>query len=46
MSIDEFDYYVGVIAESELKGHHYKKKTHYKAILEMVAKDRKVGKGG
>lgn len=44
MSIDEFDYYVGVIADSELKGHHYKKKTHYQAILDMAAKDRKVGK--
>ena len=42
MSIDEFDYYVGVIADNELKGHHYKKKTHYEAILDMVAKDRKV----
>lgn len=46
MSIEEFDYYVGVVAESELKGHHYKKKTHYQAILDMVAKDRKVGKKG
>lgn len=46
MSIEEFDYYVGVVADSELKGHHYKKKTHYKAILDMVAKDRKVGKKG
>ena len=45
MSIEEFDYYVGVVADSELKGHHYKKKTHYKAILDMAAKDRKVGKG-
>ena len=44
MSIEEFDYYVGVVADSELKGHHYKKKTHYKAILDMAAKDRKVGK--
>jgi predicted phage replisome organizer len=44
MSIEEFDYYVGVVADSELKGHHYKKKTHYQAILDMVAKDRKVGK--
>ena len=44
LSIDEFDYYVGVVAENELKGHHYKKKTHYQAILDMVAKDRKVGK--
>lgn len=46
MSIEEFDYYVGVVADSELKGHHYKKKTHYQAILDMVAKDRKVGKKG
>lgn len=44
MSVEEFDYYVGVVADSELKGHHYKKKTHYKAILDMAAKDRKVGK--
>jgi hypothetical protein len=44
MSVEEFDHYVGVVAESELKGHHYRKKTHYQAILEMVAKDRKVGK--
>lgn len=44
MSIEEFDYYIGVVADEELKGHHYKKKTHYQAILDMVAKDRKVGK--
>lgn len=44
MSVEEFDYYVGVVADSELKGHHYKKKTHYQAILDMAAKDRKVGK--
>lgn len=42
LSIEEFDYYVGVIAENELKGHKYKKKTHYQAILDMVAKDRKI----
>lgn len=44
MSIEEFDYYVGVVADEELKGHHYTKKTHYQAILDMVVKDRKVGK--
>lgn len=44
LTIEEFDYYVGVVAENELKGHHYKKKTHYQAILDMAAKDRKVGK--
>ena len=40
LSIEEFDYYVGVIADNELKGHHYKKKTHYQAILDMAKKDR------
>ena len=44
LSVEEFDYYVGVVADNELKGHHYTKKTHYQAILDMVAKDRKVGK--
>ena len=41
LSIEEFDYYVGVIADNELKGHRYKKKTHYQAILDMANKDRK-----
>ena len=42
LSIEEFDYYVGVVADNELKGHHYKKKTHYQAILDMAMKDRRV----
>jgi hypothetical protein len=42
MSIEEFDYYVGVVADNELKGHHYTKKTHYEAILDMAMKDRRV----
>ena len=42
MSIEEFDHYVGVVADSELKGHRYKKKTHYQAILDMAKKDRKI----
>lgn len=42
LSIEEFDYYVGVIADNELKGHKYKKKTHYQAILDMANHDRKV----
>lgn len=42
LSIEEFDYYVGVVADNELKGHKYKKKTHYQAILDMANKDRKV----
>lgn len=46
LSVEEFDYYVGVVAEEELKGHRYTKKTHYQAILDMAAKDRKVRKVG
>ena len=42
LSVEEFDHYVSVVADSELKGHKYKKKTHYEAILEMAAKDRKL----
>ena len=42
LTLDEFDYYVGVVADEELKGHRYKKKTHYDAILEMAMKDRRV----
>jgi predicted phage replisome organizer len=42
MSIEEFDHYVGVVAECELNGRKYKKKTHYQAILEMANLDRKV----
>jgi predicted phage replisome organizer len=44
-SVEEFDKYVGIVAEMELSGKHYKKKTHYQAILDMVAKDRRAGKG-
>lgn len=46
LSIEEFDYYVGVVADNELKGHKYKKKTHYQAILDMANKDRKTQKKG
>ena len=41
LSIDEFEKYVSIVAECELKGKHYKNKSHYQAILDMVAKDRK-----
>ena len=44
LSLDEFDKYIGIIADCELKGQHFKKKTHYQAILDMVAKDRKIKK--
>ncbi len=45
LSIEEFNKYVGIVAECELNGQRFKKKTHYQAILEMAEKDRKV-KGG
>lgn len=47
MSVEEFDKYVGIVAECELAGKRFKKKSHYQAILDMVAKDRRVAsKGG
>lgn len=42
LSIDEFDHYVSVVADMELSGKKYTRKTHYQAILDMAAKDRKV----
>lgn len=44
LSIDELDKYIGIVAECELNGQKFKKKTHYQAILDMVAKDRKINK--
>ena len=41
LSIDEFNKYVAIVADCELNGQKFKKKTHYQAILDMVAKDRK-----
>lgn len=41
LSLDEFNKYVAVVADMELSGKHYKRKTHYQAILDMVAKDRR-----
>ena len=42
LSIEEFDKYVSIVAECELSGQRYTKKTHYQAILDMVRKDRKI----
>ena len=42
LNIEEFDKYVGIVAENELMGHRYKKKTHYQAILDMAMKDRRI----
>lgn len=40
LSLEEFNHYVSVIAECELNGKSFKRKTHYQAILDMVKKDR------
>ena len=40
LSVEEFDHYVKVVADCILSGKRYKK-THYQAILDMVAADRK-----
>lgn len=44
LSIDELDKYIDIVAQCEINGKHFKKKTHYQAILDMAAKDRRVGK--
>lgn len=41
LSFDEFNKYVSIVADNELSGKHYKKKTHYQAILDMATADRK-----
>jgi predicted phage replisome organizer len=46
LSFDEFNKYVEIVADCEERGQHYKKKTHYQAILDMVEKDRRVNKKG
>lgn len=45
LSVEEFDKYVGIVAECELNGQRFKKKTHYQAILDMAMKDRRCGNG-
>jgi predicted metal-dependent HD superfamily phosphohydrolase len=42
LSCDELDKYIEIVVACELNGKKYKNKTHYQAILDMVAKDRKV----
>lgn len=42
LSYDEIKKYFGIVADCELNGKSYKKKTHYQAILDMVKKDRGV----
>lgn len=45
LSIEEFNKYVAIVADCELNGKPYKKKTHYQAILDMARKDRSIKKG-
>ena len=42
LSLEEFDYYVGVVADCVLSGKKYTRKTHYQAIKDMADKDRRV----
>ena len=42
LTTDEFDKYVEIVADCELTGKSFKKKTHYQAILDMAEKDRAV----
>ncbi len=44
LSIEEFHKYIEIVAECEKNGQRFKKKTHYQAILDMVAKDRRISK--
>lgn len=41
LSLEEFDHYVGVVADCILSGKQYTRKTHYQAILDMAAQDRR-----
>jgi predicted phage replisome organizer len=42
LSLEEFNHYVGVVADCILSGKQYKKKTHYQAILDMALADRRI----
>ena len=42
LSLDELHHYFQIVKDCELNGKKFTKKTHYQAILDMVAKDRKV----
>ena len=44
LTLDELNHYFGIIKDCETKGKKFTKKTHYQAILDMVAKDRKTQK--
>lgn len=42
LTMDELDKYFSIVVECEKNGKRYKKKSHYQAILDMAATDRKI----
>jgi hypothetical protein len=42
LSLDELHHYMDVVEQCEVNGKSYTSKTHYRAILEMAEKDRKI----
>lgn len=44
LSFDELHRYIDIVVECEKNGQHFTKKTHYQAILDMVAKDRRLNR--
>lgn len=42
LSFEEVNKYIDIVVECEKNGKRFKKKSHYQAILDMVAKDRKI----
>ena len=45
LSLEELERYMGIVADCERSGKRYKRKTHYRAILDMAEHDRRL-KGG
>lgn len=41
LSLEELDKYMRAVADCEKRGKHYRRKTHYQAILDMAAEDRR-----
>lgn len=46
LSLDEMEKYFDVVTECEKAGKRYRRKTHYQAILDMAAKDRRCKENG
>ena len=42
LSVEELDKYIGIVADCELNGKPFRRKTHYQAIIDMAEKDRMV----